>query len=385
MHKRNNPTKKDISRQLITYYNQDYHFSDGHILGSMCTAPHPIAQKAYHQFLDTNLGDPELFPGTKTMETKLIHYICHMLHAPPTADGLIVSGGTEGNISAIWIAKLLSNKTTILVPEHAHFSFEKVALLMNIKLKKIPSTKDYTVNIAHLKKNITNDVAAVVAIAGSTDLGTIDPIPEINDLCIDEHLFLHIDAAFGGFIIPYLKTLKPNIPDFDFRLKGVSTISVDAHKMGYGAIPLGTLIMREKQWIDLISVTSPCISSTRQAGILGTRSGGPVAAAYAVTHYLGPKGYQKVITTCIQNTTYFIHQIQKLGLNLLLEPTMNVIAIHFTNPTRVAQALAQQGWRVNIMEHLSSIRIVVMPQITKQIIDEFIPVLKKVCIEVGEL
>jgi tyrosine decarboxylase/aspartate 1-decarboxylase len=376
---------KSLIQELNKYHHQDYHFKDGHILGSMCTAPHPIALEAYTQFFDTNLGDPDLFPGTKKMEEHLIHFISKMLNAPSTSDGLIVSGGTEGNISAMWIAKLLSGYKQILIPEHAHFSFEKIALLMDMQLQKIPTTRRYIMDVSKLKKHINHNVAAIVAIAGSTDLGTIDSIPEISDLCKDEHIFLHIDAAFGGFVIPFLRKIKLDIPNFDFTLPGVSTISVDAHKMGFAAIPLGALIIRKKKWIDLISVESPCISTTHQAGILGTRSGGPVAAAYAVTKYLNYLGYQKLVENCMQNTKYMIQKIMQLNLHILLQPTMNVVAIQFTNPRYVAQKLAQKGWRVNVMDHLSSIRIVLMPQITKQIIDEFIPDLKQVCKEVGEI
>ncbi len=379
------PKYQSLIQELHHYQKQDYHFNDGHILGSMCTAPHPIAIEAYKQFFDTNLGDPKLFPGTKTMEEHLITFIQKMLQAPKTSEGLIVSGGTEGNISAMWIAKLLTAKRTILIPEHAHFSFEKIGLLMDMDLKKIPITPQYTMDVKKLKQNLTNDVAAIIAVAGSTDLGTIDPIPEISDICQDEHIFLHVDAAFGGFVIPFLKKIQPTIPSFDFTLPGVSTVSVDAHKMGYGAIPLGTLVIREKKWIDLISVKSPCISTTHQAGILGTRSGGPVAAAYAVTHYLGMNGYHQVIETCMQNTQYIYQKIQQMNLKTLIEPTMNVLAIQFKNPHKIADNLAEKGWRVNVMDHLSSIRIVLMPQITKQIIDEFIPAFKHTCEEVGEL
>ena len=379
------PKYQSLLKELQQYHIRDYHFKDGHILGSMCTTPHPIAIKAYKQFFDTNLGDPKLFPGTKKMEEQLITFIQKMLQAPKTSDGLIVSGGTEGNISAMWIAKLLTGKRTILLPEHAHFSFEKIGLLMNMTLRKIPITPQYTMDITKLKQNLHKDVAAIITVAGSTDLGTIDPIPEISDICHDEHIFLHVDAAFGGFVIPFLKKIKPTIPSFDFTLPGVSTISVDAHKMGYAAIPLGTLLIRDKKWIDLISVKSPCISTTHQAGILGTRSGGPVAAAYAVTHYLGMNGYQNLVETCMQNTQYIYQKIQQLDLKILTEPTMNVLAIQLKNPQKVTDHLATKGWRVNVMEHLSSIRIVLMPQITKQIIDEFIPDFEHTCKEVGEL
>ncbi len=374
-----------IFKELESVQERDFSFSSGHILGSMCTQPHPIAREAYIQFLETNLGDPELCPGTKEIESRFIAYISKLLHAPKTSVGQIVSGGTEGNITAMWIAKQLSGKKEVILPESAHFSFQKIASLMDMKLIEIPLTKEYVMDVSQLKKKITKATAAVVGLAGSTELGTIDPIPELSEICSDKQIFLHVDAAFGGFVIPFLKKLHYKVPDFDFQLKGVSTISIDSHKMGYATIPLGTLMIRKKHWLERISVESPYISSEKQAGILGTRSGAPVAAAYAVAQYLGFEGYKKVVKSCMDVTRYTEKRITELGLNLVTTPTMNVIGVRLKKPSQIVKELSKKGWRVNKVERLSCIRLVFMPLITKQIIDEFIPVLKITCEEVGEL
>ena len=385
--KTKNKEKKryEILRELQNYRNEDFNFSSGHILGSMCTQPHPIAREAYIKFLETNLGDPELFPGTKEIETKLISFISKLLNAPKTATGLIGSGGTESNITAIWLVKNLTGKKEIVIPTSAHFSFQKIASIMDIKLISIPLDKNYSMDISNLKKKITVNTAAVVGIAGSTELGTIDPIPDLSEICRDENIFLHVDAAFGGFAIPFLKELGYDVPDFDFSLKGVSSISIDAHKMGYSAISLGALFIRDKKWLDKISVKTPYISGKKQAGILATRSGGPVAAAYAISKYLGIEGYKKLIERCMNTTKYTQEKIEKLGLSLIVKPTMNVLGVKLKNPSKVAQKLTEYGWKVNKMDRLSAIRIVLMPHVTKKIIDDFIPDLEKACRAVGEL
>ncbi len=374
-----------ILKELDFFQERDFCFSSGHILGSMCTQPHPIAREVYLRFLETNLGDPELCPGTKEIESRFLRFIADLLHAPKTAAGQIVSGGTEGNITAMWLAKQLSGKKEIVLPVSAHFSFQKIASLVGMTLVEIPLTKDYVMDLSSLKKNIGKNTAAVVGLAGSTELGTIDPLPEISTFCSDEQVFFHVDAAFGGFVIPFLKRLDYDVPDFDFRLKGVSTISIDSHKMGYAAIPLGTLMIREKQWLESISVESPYISSEKQAGILGTRSGAPVAAAYAVAQYLGYEGYTDMVRSCMEVTAYTKRRINELGLELVMKPTMNVLGVKLKKPGNVVKKLSEKGWRVNKVERLSCIRLVLMPQITKEIIDEFIPVLRTTCEEVGEL
>ena len=374
-----------ILQELNEYREKDFTFASGHILGSMCAQPHPIAKEAYIKFLETNTGDPELFPGTKEIEFKLITFISELLNAPKTSIGQIISGGTEGNITAMWLAKRLTGKKEIILPESAHFSFQKIASLMDMKLVSVPLNEHYYVDITKIKDKINENTAAILGIAGSTELGTIDPIPELSEICLDENLFFHVDAAFGGFVIPFLKDLNFDVPEFDFRLKGVSTISLDAHKMGYSAIPLGTIVIRDKKWLDEISVESHCISSRKQAGILGTRSGGPVAAAYAVARYLGRNGYRKVVENCMNITRYTEEKIMEMGLTLVTKPTMNVLGVKMKNVPEFVKKLSEYGWKVNKIDRLSCIRIVIMPQITKKIIDEFIPVFRKTCEEVGEL
>jgi len=322
-----------ILKDLDKFRDKDFTFASGRILGSMCTQPHPIAKEAYMNFLETNLGDPELFPGTREIESRFIKLVSDLLHAPTNSAGQ--------NVSCV-DAKAIEDK-------------------------------------------ISNKTAAVVGLAGSTELGTIDPIPELSDICLDENIFLHVDAAFGGFIIPFLKKLNYNVTDFDFKLKGVSTISIDAHKMGYSAIPLGTLMMRDNKWLDEISVESPYISSNKQAGLLGTRSGGPVAAAYAVSRLLGLEGYKNLVQRCMDTTKYTEKRLEEIGLSLAIKPTMNVLGVKLKNLTKVTNKLFEYGWRVNKIDRISCIRIVLMPHVKKEIIDEFIPDLEKACMEVGEL
>jgi len=317
----------NLLNELDQYRAKDFTFSSGHILGSMCTQSHPLAKEAYIKFLDTNLGDPELFPGTKKIETEFISFISALLHAPKNAAGQIVSGGTEGNITAMWVARQLTGKKEIIIPESAHFSFKKIASLMDMHLIPIKLTSDYIMDVSNVENKINNKTAAVVGIAGSTELGTIDPLPELSEICSDKQVFFHVDAAFGGFVIPFLKELGHAVPDFDFQLKGVSSVSIDSHKMGHAAIPLGTLMIREKTWLDEISVKSHCVSGKHQAGLLGTRSGGPIAAAYAVTKYLGMKGYKELVERCMDTTYYAEECIQEIGLDLAIKPTMNVLGV----------------------------------------------------------
>jgi tyrosine decarboxylase / aspartate 1-decarboxylase len=371
-----------IIKELEKYKELDFSYSKAEILGSMCTQPHPIAKKAYMKFLDSNIGDPELFPGSKKIEEKYISFILKLLNSPKNSTCIIGSGGTESNINAIWLAKNLSRKKEIIVPKSAHFSFEKIASLMDIKIKTITLDNNYTIDISILKKKINKNTAAVVGIAGTTELGKIDPISEMSDICKDEHIFLHVDAAFGGFVVPFLKNPDYN---FDFKLPGVCSITIDAHKMGCAAIPLGILALRDKKWLEQISVDTPYISSKKQAGILATRSAGPIAAAYAVSEHLGFKGYFKIVEKCMNNTKYAEEKIKNTGLDLVAKPTLNVLAVKIKKPAVVVEELTKKGWKVNKMDRYSAIRLVFMPHVTRKAIDKFLPVFENVCKKTGEI
>lgn len=380
-----NAKQNKILDELEKYKKMDFSFSKGNILGSMCTQPLPIAKKAYMSFLESNLGDPELSPGSKKIESKYVSFILKLLNGSKKSTCIIGSGGTESNIIAIWLAKKLSGKKEIIIPASAHFSFEKIASLMDIKIKTVPLDKNYIIDISKLKRNISSNTAALVGIAGTTELGKIDPIPELSDICKDEHIFLHVDAAFGGFVIPFLKKLGYDISDFDFKLEGVSSITIDTHKMGCSAIPLGMLAIRDKNWLEKISVSTPYISSKQQAGILATRSAGPIAAAFAVSEHLGFDGYSKLVEKCMNNMVYSQEKIREMGLDFVVEPTLNVLAVKMKNPSIIVEELTKKGWKVNKMQRYSAVRLVFMPHVTRKAIDRFLPVFEKVCKKTGEI
>ena len=137
--------------------------------------------------------------------------------------------------------------------------------------------------------------------------------------------------------------------------------------------------------LETISVETPYISIEKQSGLLGTRSGGPVAAAFAVSEYLGMEGYQKNAEKCMKNTRYLEKKLEDIGLKLVTKPVLNVVGIRLKKPAVVSKMLTGYGWKVNKMERISAIRIVLMPHVSKKILDSFIPILEKVCKKTGEI
>ncbi|MEE9151505.1 MAG: tyrosine decarboxylase MfnA [Thermoplasmata archaeon] len=361
---------------------KDYHFKEGRVLGSMNTEPIAIAKVAHAIFLEANLGNPGLYPGTVELEDELISMTSELLHGEGVS-GLTVSGGTEANITALWIAKKVSSGTEVIYPKSAHFSFQKAADILGLEPIEVGLTEKLQMDITEVEENISEKTAAVVGIAGTTEFGVIDPIKELAELC-DETL-LHVDAAFGGFVIPYLADLGYDMPSFDFELENIDFISIDPHKMGLATIPSGVLLMRNVECLEKIAVSSPYLTSPRQASLTGTRCSAGVASAYAAMKFLGRKGYRNIVRECMETTKYLVKMIEEVGLEIAIEPVMNIVCMRMNEPEKVLAHLDELGWKASVTRYPKCLRIVVMPHVTKDVVDEFIPDLERVCRDLKEI
>ena len=357
----------DVFEKLKKAKEKDAKFEQ--ILGSMCTMPHEVAKKAYEMFIETNLGDYGLFKGTKELEEKAIEWVAKLLHAPPSYAGILTSGGTESNITALWIFKRLSKKKGVIVPKQAHFSFEKASSLLDLKLKVIDC--NLYMRAKDIKGKLSKDTACVVAIAGNTNFGYIDEIEEIAEICNEENVFLHVDAAFGGFVAPFISKKI-----FDFRAK-ISSICVDGHKMGMICIPCGFLLLKEKKWLEEIRVESKCTHTKYQFSLLGTRPGAAAASAYATLSYIGMKGYEKIAIKCMDVIKHLAKLLDERSIEYF-EPELNLLAIKVGNAREVARKLAKMKWYVGVDEENGTIRVVAMPHVTKDMINKFVDDLERV-------
>lgn len=373
---------KQIIEELEKAKDENFHFSTGRVLSSMYTTPHDIAKIAHTMFIESNLGNPGLYPGTKRLEDEIIRMLGNLLHGNP--HGFIVNGGTEANITALWIAKKLTKKNEVIFPKSAHFSFMKAVDLMGLKSVEIELNEKFQIDIDSVEEKLSKNTMAVVGVAGTTELGVIDPIEKLSELCNDNY-FLHVDAAFGGFVIPFLKELGYDMPKFDFELDGINTLTIDPHKMGMSTIPAGTILIREKEHADNISVDSPYLTIAQHATLSGTRNSAAVASTYAVMKLLGQEGYKKIVNNCMETTKYFVLKIEEIGLQTVIKPTMNVVGIKMKNPEKVKESFDKLGWKVSLAHCPKSLRIVIMPHVTKEIVDCIIPDLKDVCMKFDEI
>jgi len=354
-------------RLLKKLLKADNSFKSGRIIGSMCTSPHPLAERVFRRYLEKNVGDPGLFPATIALEAEAITALASLLGLK-NATGYIVSGGTEANILALWAAKKASppEKREVVLSEAAHFSFDKAASLLDLKLIKVPVKSDGSLNLKQAAQKIGPRTMALVGIAGTTPLGAVDPIPELSQLAEENNLFLHVDAAFGGFVIPFARQLGRQLPEFGFRLAGVKSICIDPHKMGMAVIPAGGILFRQRELAEAIRVPVPYLAGGESAlpTIIGTRSGAAVIATWAMLKHLGESGYRAVVKRCLELTDYLAIQLKAIpGLALVTEPAINIVGLKSLRlpNTELAQRLRSLGWAISLFD--THLRIVVMPHL----------------------
>lgn len=330
------------------------------ILSSMCTPPHPVAVRAHTLFLETNLGDPGLFPGTASLERLLVKRLADLFHAPG-ACGYATSGGTESNIQVLRIARALCGKPrpNVVMPESAHFSFSKAGDMLGLEIRQVPLDPQNRIDPEAVKEAVDSSTCCMVGIAGTTEYGVVDPIRELSSLASDLGIFFHVDAAFGGLVLPFL----PEAPPFDFSLPGVMSIAVDPHKMGMSTIPAGVLLVRSESQLCTLSVDTPYLSVKQEYTLTGTRPGGPVAGALAVLEYLGFEGMQAVVEGCMKNTRRLIDGMESYGIQRVVTPDVNVSTFE---PVDVPPP-----WMVS-WTRKGHLRIVCMPHVHAGIIESFL-------------
>ncbi len=380
---------EDVLRELSQRLAEDSSFQSAKILGCMCSAPDPLSASVFARFLEKNAGDPGLFPATRELEREVIALMGSLL-AGERAEGSLVSGGTEANILALWAARRRAGRgrRQVILPESAHYSFDKAADLMDLELVKIPLDDRFQMDARLAAQALSPRSMAIVGVAGSTGLGAVDPIEELSRLAERHDLYLHVDAAFGGFVLPFLEEAGYPSRLFDFSLPGVSSITIDPHKMGRAPIPAGCLLFRDEGLARFAATSVSYLTGgeAEQRTLIGTRPGAAVAAVWAALHRLGRAGFVRVVREAMELTHWLAQEIGRIpGFAVVTEPVMNLIGLRSLDlgSRELASLLRERGWRVAVFEDF--VRIAVMPHLSRTKLEPFLESLRAIAGQKGDV
>ena len=281
-----------------------------------------VLAEANQLYLYENALNPFRFPSLREMEVDVVGIALGLLHAPEAADGCMTSGGTESILMSMKTARERAKvergieHAKIVAPYSAHPAFAKAASYLRMELVQIPLRDDHRADVAAAERLIDDRTAVVVGSAPCYPFGVVDPIPELAALAQARGVNFHTDACLGGFLWPFWDAIGEPVPPFDFRVEGVTTISADVHKYGYATKGASTIShrdgdhMRRYQMFVFRDWPGGGYASFAMAG---ARPAAPIAAAWAILHWLGEEGYARLATGSVL-------------LTILLHAVMNFIA-----------------------------------------------------------
>lgn len=330
-----------------------------------------VAENAYAEFIKENwLYGRTTYPALGRFEDEILSTLFALFHAPREAGGILTSGGTESLILSVKIARdharsqgKRSEPFNIVLPHTAHPALDKGADMLCVEVRRAPRSTGYLADVEWMEAACDERTVMIVGSAPPYPFGQTDPIGALSELARRRGLWLHVDACLGGMILPFLHHVGKEPPSYDFRVPGVSSLSVDLHKFGYAAKGISALILSDRQdeaHARTIFADWPA-GLYATPGVSGTRSGGALASAWAVMRYLGHEGFVERTGRIIAIRDAFISGLERLGGCTLGRPD----CFHFNfevagiDSMILAEELAEEGWVVSSTESPASVQLMI--------------------------
>jgi glutamate/tyrosine decarboxylase-like PLP-dependent enzyme len=308
-----------------------------------------IVQDTFEIFMDSNPSyDTE--HGVLEMEREVIEMLSNLWGSDSGA-GHMTSCGTESNILALYAARKLSKRKrgSVVLPSTAHMSLFKGCEYLGLEPIVVPVDQEYRADPEAMDAAIRKDTIAVAATAGNWAWAQIDPIEAIGRSAEEHSVYFHVDAAYAGFLCPFLKGAGYDIPAFDLSVKGVCSMSSDPHKNGYAPFPAGAIVFRDKETQRAASYSTPKFLGYEYEtpGLIGTRPGYSIAATWAILNHLGFEGYARLSRKAMKMTMDFVKEVGLIpGLRPSTIPRLNfATACSLTfDMADVKAAMKRKGW-----------------------------------------
>ena len=356
--------RQSILDELATMAHEEDRIADlGHVSGSIYHGGHDhyaFLTEAFRLFAHANVLQRDMYPSATKLEAEIVAMTASMLQGSPEVCGVVTFGGTESLINPMLVyrdrgrAEKGITDPEVIIPVTAHVALEKAGHLLGIKVLKAPLTKDWVVDVDWVRDHVTKNTVALVGSAANYAHGLIDPIDQLSDIALKHDLGLHVDGCLGGFILPWGERLGLDIPRFDFRVPGVTSISADTHKYGYALKGTSVLLyrnsdLRRYQYFNFTDWPGGIYFSP---GLSGSRSGGIVAATWAAMVSLGEHGYLEVAKGIFDTAATIRRGIDAIPeLEVIGNPTFLVaFRARDLNIYHVNDHLIAKGWRLNALQ-----------------------------------
>ena len=320
-----------------------------------------VAEEAYRRFSGENALNTDAFPSLKRIQAEVVAMAGVWLGATPQSAGFMTSGGTESILMAVKAARdrLLAlrgiRNPNMVLPTSAHAAFAKAGAYFGVEVRRVAVQPDWRANVAAMRDVTDENTVLIVGSAPQYPQGVVDDIVGIAKIAIDFDINCHVDACMGGVTLAYLARLGENITPWNLQVPGVSSISVDLHKFGYTSKGASVIIYATKHLRSFQGfITDDWLGGFYgSSGVLGTKSGGSMASAWAVMHFLGDDGYLRLTRQAREATLQladFVRESQDLVLRA--EPESTLLCFGARDPSAlnvfaVADELSKRGWYVD--------------------------------------
>ncbi len=369
---------KSVLEQMQHYGQDDADWRGGRtwsLVYSLGEEHTQFLKEAHGMFFSENALNPLAFKSLKRFESEVVRMTASMLHGDENVVGTMTAGGTESCLLAVktyrdraraqrpWL-----RNPEMIVPESIHVAFEKGAHYFGVKPVRVPVDANYRVSADAVRKRVNRNTVLIVGSTPSYPFGVMDPIAELGAVAQQAGVPLHVDACLGGFMLPFVERLGHTVPPFDFRVPGVTSIAADVHKYGYSAKGASVVLYRNMDYLkhQFFVYTEWPGGIFISPALLGTRSGGPIAAAWAAMQALGVNGYTEQARIVMEATRKLTEGIAAIpGLKILGAPEMSVFAYASEDPALrmyvVGDLMEKKGWHVDRLQKPEALHAMVTP------------------------
>jgi glutamate/tyrosine decarboxylase-like PLP-dependent enzyme len=341
-----------------------------------------MLQAAASHVLLENALNPFAFPSLREMQRDVVAMVADLLHGDEETSGSMTSGGTESIFMAVATARDKARaersieKGRLLVPKTAHPAFAKAAHLLDVEFVQMPLGDDLRTHASAIDGLVTENTVLIVGSAPAFPFGMIDPIPEMARIALDAGIPFHVDACLGGLMLPFLERLGHEMAPWDFRVPGVTSISADVHKYGYGVKGASVVLHKPKAnlryQVFQFSDWPGGIYGTQ--AFQGTKPAPPIGAAWAVMQFLGEEGYLRLAEQTVDATRRLTQGIESIdGIHIWGEPDMTVVAVGSREHDifAIGDILNERGWYFDRQDTPPALHLMASPR-HHLVVDEFV-------------